>query len=47
MSGATLGDFDSALARETAGQHVLLNAADLREGIEAFQQKRDPTFTDI
>ncbi len=47
INGATLGDFDSALARETAGQHVLLNAADLREGIEAFQQKRDPTFTDI
>lgn len=47
INGATLGDFDSALARETAGQHVLLNSADLREGIKAFQEKRDPTFTDV
>ena len=46
INGATLGDFDGALARETAGQHVLLNAADLREGIKAFQEKREPTFTD-
>lgn len=46
INGATLPDFDAALARETAGQHILLNSADLREGIRAFQQKRDPTFTD-
>mgnify|MGYP000898630981 CR=1 FL=1 len=46
INGATLPDFDAALARETAGQHILLNSADLREGIRAFQQKREPTFTD-
>ena len=46
INGATLPDFDAALARETAGQHILLNSADLREGIRAFQEKRDPTFTD-
>ena len=46
INGATLSDLDAALARETAGQHVLLNSRDLREGIKAFQEKRDPTFTD-
>jgi enoyl-CoA hydratase len=46
INGATLSDLDAALARETAGQHVLLNSHDLREGIKAFQEKRDPTFTD-
>jgi len=43
---ATLPDFDSALARETAGQHILLNSQDLREGIRAFQEKREAKFTD-
>jgi len=46
INGATLSELDAALARETAGQHVLLNSHDLREGIKAFQEKRDPTFTD-
>ena len=46
INGATLADLDTALARETAGQHLLLNSHDLREGIRAFQEKRDPTFTD-
>jgi enoyl-CoA hydratase len=46
INGATLADLDAALARETAGQHVLLNSHDLREGIKAFQEKRDPSFTD-
>lgn len=46
INGATLADLDAALARETAGQHVLLNSADLREGIKAFQEKRSPSFTD-
>ena len=46
INGATLSDLDAALARETDGQHVLLNSRDLREGIKAFQEKRDPTFTD-
>ncbi len=47
INGATLGGLDAALARETAGQHILLGANDLREGIRAFQDKRAPTFTDI
>ena len=46
INAATLGDFDATLARETAGQHVLLHSGDLREGIRAFQEKRAPTFSD-
>jgi enoyl-CoA hydratase/carnithine racemase len=46
INQATLSEFDATLARETVGQHVLLNAADLREGIKAFQDKRAPVFTD-
>jgi enoyl-CoA hydratase len=46
INGATLSELDAALARETAGQHILLNSHDLREGIRAFQEKRDPVFTD-
>lgn len=47
VNGATLGDLDTTLAHETAGQHILLGAHDLREGIRAFQEKRTPEFTDI
>jgi enoyl-CoA hydratase len=46
VNGATLPELDAALARETAGQHILLSSHDLREGIRAFQEKRDPVFTD-
>ncbi|HEX5142642.1 MAG TPA: enoyl-CoA hydratase [Mycobacterium sp.] len=46
VNAATLGDFDGALARETAGQHLLLHSGDLREGIKAFQEKRSPSFSD-
>lgn len=47
INGATLGDLDTTLAHETAGQYLLLRAPDLREGIQAFQDKRTPTFTDV
>lgn len=46
INGATLSGLDAALACETAGQHILLNANDLREGIQAFQEKREPNFSD-
>ncbi len=46
INSATLGDFDATLARETAGQHILLRSPDLREGIKAFQEKRAPSFSD-
>jgi len=47
VNAATLGDVDAALARETAGQHILLRSDDLREGIRAFQEKRAPSFSDM
>ncbi len=47
INGATLADLDTTLAHETAGQHLLLGAPDLREGIKAFQDKRAPVFTDV
>jgi enoyl-CoA hydratase len=46
INAATLSDFDAALSRETAGQHVLLHSPDLREGMKAFQEKRAPNFSD-
>ena len=41
INGATLPDFDAALAADRRAAHPL-NSADLREGIRAFQEKRDP-----
>jgi enoyl-CoA hydratase len=46
INRATLADLDAALARETAGQQILLGADDLREGVNAFQEKREPNFRD-
>jgi len=39
------GDLDAALEREAAGQLQLLASKDFIEGVAAFLQKRDPTFT--
>ncbi|MCV7106607.1 enoyl-CoA hydratase [Mycolicibacterium chitae] len=47
INGATLDTLDTTLAHETAGQHKLLQAPDLAEGIQAFQEKRSPNFTDV
>lgn len=38
-------DLDAALAREEAGQEVLLGTADFREGVRAFHAKEPPRFT--
>ena len=46
VNGATLTELDAALARETDGQIALLHGTDFKEGIQAFQQRRTPTFTD-
>lgn len=47
VNAATLDQLDGALAREAAGQYVLLEADDVREGKRAFQEKRPPVFTDL
>ena len=47
INAATLGGLDGALARECAGQDILLKSADVREGKLAFQQKREPVFSDV
>ncbi|BBZ32215.1 enoyl-CoA hydratase [Mycolicibacterium confluentis] len=46
INGATLGDLDTTLAHETAGQHMLLSGSDFYEGVTAFQEKRAPNFSD-
>lgn len=43
---ATLGELDATMAHEVAGQALLLEADDLREGIDAFRQRRTPQFKD-
>jgi enoyl-CoA hydratase len=46
INAATLTELDAAFARETEGQLELLVSNDFREGTQAFQQRRTPTFTD-
>ena len=47
INGATLAELDATLANEVAGQALLLRAHDLREGIDAFRERRAPKFTDV
>lgn len=46
INSATLTELDGALDREFVGQSTLLAANDFREGTKAFQERRDPNFTD-
>ncbi|BBY56827.1 enoyl-CoA hydratase [Mycobacterium koreense] len=46
INTATLTALDSTLDREYVGQSQLLAANDFREGIKAFQERRNPEFTD-
>ncbi|MDR3662614.1 MAG: enoyl-CoA hydratase [Mycobacterium sp.] len=46
INDATLTELNNTFARETAGQIQLLNAADFREGVQSFQQRRVPVFSD-
>lgn len=43
--GALDGSFEQALAVEKKGQIELLGSRDFFEGVSAFMQKREPTFT--
>ncbi|WP_430334375.1 enoyl-CoA hydratase [Rhodococcus sp. ACT016] len=44
INDATLGQLDSAFARERAGQLALLATPDFAEGVDAFQGKRAARF---
>lgn len=47
VNAATLTELDGALDREYVGQSSLLSSHDFREGVRAFQDHREPTFTDF
>jgi enoyl-CoA hydratase len=46
VNAATLTELDVALEREYQGQSGLLLAPDFKEGTKAFQERREPSFTD-
>ena len=46
INAATLTELDAAIDRETAGQLILLQSRDFREGTRAFQERRAADFTD-
>lgn len=46
INAATLTELDAAIDRETAGQLILLQSRDFREGTRAFQERRSADFTD-
>lgn len=47
VNDATLTELNNTFARETAGQIQLLHAADFREGVASFQQRRLPVYSDV
>ncbi|OBA57401.1 enoyl-CoA hydratase [Mycobacterium sp. 1100029.7] len=46
INAATLTELDAALERELRGQSTLLRSPDFAEGATAFQERRNPNFTD-
>jgi enoyl-CoA hydratase len=47
VNAATLAELDAALDREHRGQSALLKSRDFREGVQAFQERRVPRFSDV
>jgi enoyl-CoA hydratase len=47
VNAATLAELDAALEREHRGQSALLKSRDFREGVQAFQERRVPRFSDV
>ncbi|GMA20738.1 enoyl-CoA hydratase-related protein [Arsenicicoccus piscis] len=45
INAATLADLDGALAREDEGQGKLLRSKDFSEGVAAFRERREASFT--
>lgn len=45
LNTALLGTLDATFEAEVAGQSALVDAADFREGVAAFAERRPPTFT--
>ncbi|MCF8571337.1 enoyl-CoA hydratase-related protein [Gordonia sp. HY002] len=45
LNTALLGRLDATFEAEVAGQSALVDAADFREGVAAFAERRAPTFT--
>ena len=46
INAATLTELEAALEREKQGQSMLLGSGDFFEGTAAFQERRQPNFTD-
>jgi enoyl-CoA hydratase len=46
INDATLTELEAAIGRERVGQLTLLTSPDFIEGTRAFQEGRQPTFTD-
>ena len=46
VNSSTLCELEAALDREKRWQTALLESADFTEGVNAFQQRRTPNFTD-
>ena len=46
INDATLTELEAAIARERAGQLILLTSPDFAEGTKAFQEGRQATFSD-
>lgn len=44
INAASLGELEEALAREARGQRVLGRSADFREGVAAFNERREARF---
>jgi enoyl-CoA hydratase len=45
INDATIEDLACAIDRETVGQEALVHSKDFREGVAAFRERRQPTFT--
>jgi 2-(1,2-epoxy-1,2-dihydrophenyl)acetyl-CoA isomerase len=45
LDGAATSSFEAAVEAEATAQHIVFTTTDLREGFQAFLERRDPQFT--